>query len=74
MSGNELGAAAHLHITALLAYPNLSARIAPRHRVTAAVPGDICIPRYLALLVIGIRIGKVTLNRRQVELVFIPAD
>src|SRR6185312_182310 len=74
VSGNEFSAATHLHIAALLANPDFLPGIAPRNRIAAAPPGNIGIPRYLALLVISVRVRQTAVHRLHTELIFIPAN
>src|SRR6185312_10080010 len=74
ISGNEFSAATHLHSASLLANPDLLARIAPGNRIAAALPGNIGISRYLALLVIGVRVRQTAVHRLHTELIFVPAN
>ena len=74
MHGDPLGAVAHFDIVPVIAHPDLFARIVPRHRVSAAPPGDVRVARHFALLIIHIGIGRAPVeNRLHGELIFVPA-
>src|SRR5215831_12895717 len=64
---NPFAAVMYFHLTPALTHPHLSARIRPRHGVAAALPGNVCIARDLAQLVVDIRIGRASIEWLQVE-------
>src|SRR6476661_490860 len=74
VSGNEFSAATHLYSAALLANPDLFTGIPPGNRIAAALPGNIGIARYLALLVIGVRVRQTAVHPLHTELIFVPAN
>jgi hypothetical protein len=74
VSGNEFSTAAHFYSAALLANPDLFARLAPGNRIAAALPGNLGISRYLAWLVIGVRVRQTAVHRLPTELIFVPAN
>src|SRR4029077_1173671 len=73
--GDAFGSVANLNVVAVIADPDLFARIEPWHRITAAAPRDICVPRHFALLVIHIRVGRPSVeNRLHGKLILIPTE
>src|SRR6266849_3341812 len=70
---NPLAARADLHFLHHFPYPHFLACILPGHRIPAALPVHIRIPRHFAQLAIHMRIRRLSRQRLQAELLDIPA-
>src|SRR6266446_9442409 len=70
---NPLAARADLHFLHHFPYPHFLACILPGHRIPAALPVHIRIPRHFAQLAIHMRIRRLPRQRLQTELFDIPA-
>ena len=70
---DPLAAIVDFDITAALAHPYRSARVLPRHRVAAPVPGYVSVARHFAQLVIDIAIRRLSVQRLQTQPIHLPA-
>ena len=74
MNGDALRSVADLNVRSAIPYPYLFACQLPRHRIPAPLPGNVCIARYPALLVIHVRIRLTAADRLHGKLVLIPPE
>src|SRR5437773_9274552 len=69
---DPLAAGADLHFFHHFPHPHVLARILPGHRIPAALPVHVRIPRHFAQLAIHMRIRRLPRQRLQTELLDIP--
>ena len=74
MPGDSISAVPNFDLAAVLAHPYLFARILPGHRVATSLPRNVSVAGYLALFVVAIRIGRPSVDRLQVDSIFVPTD
>src|SRR5260370_5453311 len=58
---------------AALAHPHRSARVLPRYRVAAPLPGYVSVARHFAQLVIDVGIRRLSVHPLQTQLIHTPA-
>src|SRR5579859_1714602 len=64
MHRDPLIAVVHFDLAQLIADPYLFPGINPRHRIAAALPGDVSISSHLPQFIIGERIGRSSIQRQ----------